>query len=96
MESLINYFSQIWKGFSTLELSKKLSVLAIAAIAVIGIGGMVFWTSQPEYRVLFSNLSTEDAGNIVSRLQEKKVPYKLSPAGDSILVPSDKISELRL
>jgi flagellar M-ring protein FliF len=96
MESFINFFSQIWKGFTALELSKKLSILAIAAVTCIGIGAMVYWTSQPEYRVLFSNLSAEDAGNIVSRLQEKKVPYKMSAAGDSILVPSDKISELRL
>lgn len=57
---------------------------------------MVYWTGMPEYRVLFSNLNSDDAGNIVTRLQEKKVPYKMSAAGDSILVPSEKISEMRL
>ncbi len=96
MESLISYFTQIWKGFNTLEPTKRLSILLIAVLTFAGIGGMVYWTSRPEYRVLFSNLSTEDAGSIVSRLQEKKVPYQLSPTGDSILVPSEKISELRL
>ena len=96
MESLIHFFSQIWKGFNSLEPSRKLTLLIIAAVTFIGIGTMVYWTNSPEYRVLFSNLSTEDAGNIVGRLQEKKVPYKLSATGDSILVPSEKISELRL
>jgi flagellar M-ring protein FliF len=96
MESLIHFFSQIWKGFTALEPSRRLSILVIAAITVIGIAGMVYWTNSSEYRVLFSNLGTEDAGNIVARLQEKKIPYKLSATGDSILVPSEKISELRL
>ncbi len=57
---------------------------------------LVYFANTVEYRVLFSNLSSEDAGNIVSKLQEKKVPYKVSPAGDSILVPQEKVSELRL
>lgn len=96
MESLVNFFTQVWKGFNALELQKKLSIVIIAMVTFIGIGAMVYWTGKPEYRVLFSNLSTEDAGNIVTRLQEKKVPYQLSPSGDSILVPSEKISELRL
>ena len=96
MNALTQFFAQVWKGFNTLEPSKKLSLLVIAAVAFIGIGTMVYWTGMPEYRVLFSNLNSEDAGNIVARLQEKKVPYKMSAAGDSILVPSEKISEMRL
>lgn len=96
MEPLIRFFSQIWKGFTALENSRKLSILIIAAVSLIGIVGMVYWTNNAEYRVLFSNLGAEDAGNIVARLQEKKIPYKLSATGDSILVPSEKISELRL
>ena len=33
---------------------------------------------------------------IVTKLKEKKIPYQLSDSGNSILVPSDKVSELRL
>ncbi|MGZ3634400.1 MAG: flagellar basal-body MS-ring/collar protein FliF [Syntrophales bacterium] len=96
MNPITQFLTQSWKGFNTLEPSRKLSLLAIAAVALVGIGTMVYWTGMPEYRVLFSNLNSEDAGNIVTRLQEKKVPYKMSAAGDSILVPSEKISEMRL
>jgi flagellar M-ring protein FliF len=88
MNPITQFFAPIWKGFNTLEPSRKLSLLAIAAVTFIGIGTMVYWTGMPEYHVLFSNLNSEDAGNIVARLQEKKVPYKMSAAGDSILVPS--------
>jgi flagellar M-ring protein FliF len=96
MNPLSQFIAPIWKGFNTLEPSRKLSLLVISAVALIGIGTMVYWTNMPEYHVLFSNLNSEDAGNIVARLQEKKVLYKMSAAGDSILIPSEKISEMRL
>jgi flagellar M-ring protein FliF len=41
-------------------------------------------------------LSAEDAGNIVGKLNEKKIPYKVSSSGNAISVPSEKVSELRL
>jgi len=96
MEPIIQFFTQIWKSFNVLEPSRKLSIFIIATVTFIGIGAMVYWTNKPEYRVLFSNLGTDDASNIAARLQEKKVPYQISPAGDSILVPAEKISEIRL
>ncbi len=96
MVPLQRFLNQIWKGFNTLTPSKKISLLAISAATLIGIGVLVFMVNQADYRVLFSNLSNEDAGNIVAKLQEKKIPYRLSSSGDSILVPSEKVSELRL
>lgn len=96
MEALQRFLTQVWKGFNTLTPSKKVSILAISAATLIGIGLLVFMANQADYRVLFSNLSNEDAGNIVAKLQEKKIAYRLSSAGDSILVPSNKVSELRL
>ena len=96
MASLQQFLQQMLKGFSTLSPAKKMSVVGIAAATLIGIGILVYLANQSDYRVLFSNLTSEDAGNIVAKLKEKKVPYKLSSSGDSILVPADKVSELRL
>lgn len=96
MVPLQQFLNQVWKGFNTLPSSKKISLLAIAAATLIGIGILVYMVHQTDYRVLFSNLSNEDAGHIVAKLQEKKIPYRLSSTGDSILVPAAKVSELRL
>lgn len=76
--------------------SKRITIALVSLITVVMIGSVVYYTSQVDYQVLFSNLSTEDAGNIVSRLQEKKVPYKVSQSGNAISVPADRVSELRL
>ena len=96
MDQLLRAFTQVWKGFNSLPGPRKISILAAVAISVIGIMTLVYVSNTVDYKVLFSNLSSEDAGNIVSKLQEKKIPYKVSAAGDSIMVPQEKVSELRL
>ncbi len=96
MAPLQQFLMQVWRGFNALAPSRKISILALAAASLIGIGVLVYLANQSDYRVLFSNLSTEDAGSIVARLQEKKIPYQISPAGNSIMVPAEKVSELRL
>lgn len=96
MDSLFQFFSQLWKAFKALSPSKRLSIIIVAVVSLISIGMFITFVNQDEYRVLFSNLSAEDTEKIIARLQEKGISYKVGPAGDSILVPSDHISELRL
>jgi flagellar M-ring protein FliF len=96
MDPLLRSFNQIWKGFNSLPGIKKASILAAVAVSMIGIMALVYASNVVDYRVLFSGLTSEDAGNIVSKLQEKKIPYKISESGDSISVPQEKVSELRL
>ena len=60
------------------------------------IGAFTYLAGQVDYQVLFSGLSHEDAAAIVSKLQEKKISYKLSAAGDVIYAPADKVPELRM
>ncbi|RZB34905.1 MAG: flagellar M-ring protein FliF [Desulfobacteraceae bacterium Eth-SRB1] len=96
MDSVFQFFSQLVETFKSLPTSKRLSILIVAVITLISIVAFVVFVNQKEYRTLFSNLSTEDAGGIVAALQKKKIPYKVSSAGESILVPAEYVSELRL
>ena len=96
MNSVLQFFSQLGKVFKSLSPSKRSAILVVAVVTLISIVAFVVSVNQKEYRTLFSSLSTEDAGNIVAVLQEKKIPYNVSSGGDSILVPAEHISELRL
>ena len=87
MDSLFQFFSQLWKAFKALTPSKKLSIIIVAAVSLISIGMFISFVNQDEYRALFSNLSAEDTENIIARLKEKGISYKVGSAGDSILVP---------
>ena len=52
--------------------------------------------SRTDYQVLFSGLGPEDAGAVVSALQERGTPYRLAENGSAILVPHDQVFETRI
>jgi len=72
-------------------------MLMIGAAAVIAVMiAIVLWSQKPDYRVLFSNFSDRDGGAIVASLQQANVPYKFAEGGSAILVPADRVHDLRL
>jgi flagellar M-ring protein FliF len=75
---------------------RNLSIAAILLLSVIGFGSLIFWNSRPDYQVLFSNLSQEDAGEMVNKLKERKVPFQLTNNGTTLLVPREQVYEVRL
>jgi flagellar M-ring protein FliF len=72
-----------------------LVMVAAAAVAAIA-AGIWLWSDKPQYRVLFSNFSDRDGGDIVASLQQLNVPYKFAEGGGAILVPEDKVHDARL
>lgn len=67
--------------------------LAIAALLSI----LVFQTAKQEnYAVLYTHLSPDDAGNVLGALQEEKVPYKVEGDGTIIMVPKERVYDVRL
>ena len=50
---------------------------------------------EPTWKVLFSNVSDKDGGQITTALQQMNVPYELS-SGGTIAVPAEKVYETRL
>ena len=75
---------------------RNLSILLILLLSIVGFGSLIFWNSQPDLQVLFSNLSPDDAGEMVNKLKEKKIPFSLSHSGATLLVPKDQVYDLRL
>jgi len=85
-----------------LALWKKLSrgqrlTLGLVAVAVGGgLAYLVHWEKERNFRPLFTKLSPEDAGQLTARLRERQIDYRLAENGATILVPRDRIAELRL
>lgn len=65
-----------------------------ALVAAIAVG--VMWSRTPDYKVLYSNLSERDGGAVVASLQQMNVPYKFAEGGGALMVPADKVHEMRL
>ena len=86
-----------YKGCTEHEARNQfLSIALVLILSIIGFKSLIFWNTRPDYQVLFSNLSQEDAGEMVSKLKEKKIPFQLSYNGSTILIPRDQVYDTRL
>lgn len=74
--------------------NKKLVLGGIVLVLIALVVTLLLWLPKQDYQVLYSNLSAEDAGNVINKLKEKKVPYQVKD--NAIYVPSNKVHELRL
>ncbi|WJD48914.1 MULTISPECIES: flagellar basal-body MS-ring/collar protein FliF [unclassified Enterobacter] len=79
-----------------LRANPKIPLMVAGAAAVAIIVAMVLWAKQPDYRTLYSNLSDQDGGAIVTQLTQMNIPYRFSETGGALEVPADKVHELRL
>lgn len=76
--------------------TQKLMGGVAIAVAIAILFGIWTWSRSAEYSVLFSNISDQDGGQIVTSLQQMNVPYKFSDGGNAILVPSTQVHDIRL
>jgi flagellar M-ring protein FliF len=56
---------------------------------------MLVMANKPSYGVAFSKLAESDAGSIVDKLKSENIDYQLRD-GNTILVPTDQVYEVRL
>ena len=78
----------------TLPTKKKLVVLAVLVFVLASLILIFTWIQRADYQVLYSQLSEEDAGLIIQKLNEQRIPYR-AEAG-KIMVPADKVYEIRI
>jgi flagellar M-ring protein FliF len=74
---------------SKLTMGAGLLALAGAVLAI------TLWSSQGDYRPLFTGLADKDGGAVIGQLSALQVPYK-HEAGGTILVPAAQVYELRM
>jgi flagellar M-ring protein FliF len=79
-----------------LTTSQKVTIGVVTVAAIAGIILLVTAVNAPTYNTLFTNLNPEDASKIVAKLKEQSIPYQLDDGGKTIMVPKQKVYELRL
>lgn len=85
---------QRWKNLSR---PVRVSLLAVAAGALVIIGALVFSSiTSPPMEVLFGELDLQQAQAIASKLDELNIPYQTGEEGTTIMVPRDQKDHLRL
>lgn len=82
-----------FKHFSRAKLAVLITLMTGSLIAFLLV---MSWSSKPEFLPIYTNLSAEDAGEIIAYLKQSKIPYKLTSSGQVIQIPQNKIYETRI
>lgn len=71
--------------------------MGVVAVLMLGFFAfLVFRVSSPQMAPIYTGLSLEDSAAITKQLQSMNVPFELRGDGDSILVPRDQVTTVRM
>ncbi|HWA18626.1 MAG TPA: flagellar basal-body MS-ring/collar protein FliF [Devosia sp.] len=82
--------------FNRLGLARVAAMGVVAALMLGFFAFLILRASSPQMAPLYTGLSFEDSAAIVEELQKQNVPNEIRGDGDTILVPRDQITTLRM
>ena len=83
-------------GLARLDKPQKIKLGAgVLGLLVIALA-YYFMGKEPDWKVLYANLNDKDGGAIIAQLSQMNVPYKHTDGGGAIMVPTDKVHDVRL
>ena len=82
---------KLWQRLPPSARFPALLTLLVGGGAFVGI---LMWSTHVSYVPLLTNLTAEDAAQIVDRLRTERVPYELAGGGTTVMVPENQFYEL--
>ncbi|PPU71554.1 flagellar M-ring protein FliF [Xanthomonas cucurbitae] len=80
----------------SLQITRKLTMMAMIAVAVAAGLGVFFWSQQPGYQALYTGLDDKGNAEAADLLRTAQIPYKIDQATGAISVPQDRLYDARL
>ena len=96
MESLLKFIQNLWQKFLSLSPVNMAVALGGVALVIGALFSISLWVQTPDYQLLYTNLSDQDAAAVVDQLNTQNIPHQLTNQGRNISVPSNKVHEIRL
>ena len=90
---IMNDIKKLWSG---LEFMQKLIIMLLLVASIFAVSFIAIKSMEPEWGVLYSDLSDTDANAVLENLKKSGYPFKLSDDRKTILVPLKAKEELRL
>ncbi|MCG6866377.1 MAG: flagellar M-ring protein FliF [Thiogranum sp.] len=84
------------QGFQSLPAFRQIGLMmGLAASVALGVA-VVLWSQNPNYTVLYANLGSKDAGQVVDALQKSGIQFKVDEATGAVMVESSKLQHARM
>ena len=96
MEKITEIIDGAKNGWNKIDTKKKIALVSVFVIVILIASIFTYVSKKTNYVVLFRNLELEDAGNIISDLESKKMSYKLENDGRDILIDEKQVDKYRL
>lgn len=93
LQLLWQHLSEIWRHFGKMQ---RISIVSGLGLAVMIMVGLLVWSAQPDYRLLYSGLSQSDSEQILDRLKEEDISVRLKDGGLTIYVKAKDVYRTRL
>lgn len=83
-------------NFSRLPALRQFGLMAgLAASVALGVA-IVLWSQQPNYSLLYGDLSNKDSAQVLEALGKAGISYHVSPTTGAIMVPSTEVYRARI
>ncbi len=84
------------QGFQGLPALRQIGLMiGLAASVAIGVA-VVLWSQKPNYTLLYANLSSKDAGQVIDALQSTGIQFKVDEATGAVMVEASKLQSARM
>ena len=83
----------IWKSIG---IAQRISILIVGAMGLAAIGAVLYFGTRPNWHVLYRGLDGDAAARVYEVVCDAGVPVKLKDSGHTIMVPFERVNELRL
>ncbi len=92
----MNFIETISAVFKRLSLVQKAMLGTVLLTFIIAAFFLTRWAGRPDMRMLYDELTPEDAAKITDKLTEMNIPYELKAGGTCIYAPKENLYQLRV
>ncbi len=91
--NVLTALADIWKNIG---IGQKVSIILIAIASIGVIGGILYFGSRPDWRILYSDLDSKTAAKVSDIVRDNDVSMKLTNGGRTIMVPGKDVYDIRM
>ncbi|GAB6069760.1 flagellar basal-body MS-ring/collar protein FliF [Thiomicrorhabdus hydrogeniphila] len=88
--------SALLNNLTSLSVAKQVSLVIALAASLALVVGIVLWSQNTSYTLLFGSVDAKDMNEIVQTLEQEGVKYRIDNSSGGILVPNDLVHSLRI